>query len=161
MKTFLITDTHFFHENLTTKFKERPEGFTELVLENWIDALSDWDVTIHLGDVNIGQDSKIAEMLYRVPGRKILVRGNHDHKSSHWYLTNGFDFVCDSFTIDAVLFTHKPKAVLPADIKLNVHGHLHGNNHRFEPWMKAEQYRELALENTNYKPVLLEDFIKP
>jgi calcineurin-like phosphoesterase family protein len=87
--------------------------------------------------------------------RKILCIGNHDNKSASWYMNNGWDFACRTFTIKLfnrkILFSHVPKAVrYPYS---NIHGHTHGNNHRGELLPGGI---EIALEKTNYKPLDLE-----
>jgi hypothetical protein len=94
-------------------------------------------------------------------------------------MRNGFVFACDSFVFRKVLFTHAPANELPGNALLNVHGHLHGNEHRMlehseaclaahvigewtctpdcnarKPWRRL-----LAIENTRYTPVGFDKFV--
>ena len=39
------------------------------------------------------------DIFNKLPGRKVLVMGNHDKKSARWYSEHGFDFVCNMFVL--------------------------------------------------------------
>lgn len=160
---WLITDTHFNHDKMV-ELCGRPANHTQLILENWRNAVSEQDTTFHLGDVILGRQSEMEAMIRSVPGKKILILGNHDQEKPSWYMKRGFDFACEAFVHKGILFTHYPAQVLPVGataekITLNIHGHLHNSTHHgdipLHPWNK-----KLAIEETNYKPVLLEDFIR-
>lgn len=82
-----------------------------------------------------------------------FVTGN----SIHWYLHNGFDFVCDSFNIGDILFTHRPKPIsdfMLMPYKLNIHGHLHEKNS-----LNDNLYENVSVERTNYYPINLDSII--
>jgi len=163
MKIYAISDTHFGHDRLQHMGAGRPADFGERILENLVKTKG--DLLIHCGDFCIGEDQFHATAFqYATAGfkRRILVRGNHDKKSDSWYLDNGFDFVCERFVNTyfgkKVLFTHIP--VLKTDeYDFNVHGHLHGGQHRAES--HAEFYdrtwhKDLAPEIHKYAPVNIE-----
>ena len=163
MKIYAISDTHFSHNKLIEW--GRPATFGEDILKNLSHVHG--DVLIHCGDFCIGNDeSNLQAFMQATQGfaHKILVRGNHDHKSDGYYLSHGFDFVCESFTATyfgkKVLFTHIPTAHKLESIDFNVHGHLHGNTHRLTPELSAVYdtsfYKDLAPDIHNYKPVDLE-----
>lgn len=162
MKIYVTSDTHFNHSKLVEW--GRPEDFEEKLIDNHskIEAES---YLIHLGDFCIGQDEAMHEMWNDVVGHvehRILVRGNHDKKSTSWYLEHGWHAVVDKMELKLfgriVLFSH-----IPVDPKLyfagfNVHGHTHGNSHRdidVKDFYDLEFHREVAMENTNYRPILL------
>lgn len=153
---FLITDTHLGHDNMVW-LCNRPENFTELIIENWKKVVTDRDTVIHLGDV-AWNDENLMRLL-NLPGRKLLVRGNHDKRRDIEYLKLGFDFVCENMTFDfdnlRVLFSHKPNYFHTADI--NFHGHFH-DLHR-EDFSKL--YLPFSLEHMGYKPIALnKEFLK-
>jgi calcineurin-like phosphoesterase family protein len=153
MKVWITTDTHWWQDGAKI---QRPEDHTERQFRLWCGIVRDDDLVIHCGDVT-WQSKTLASDLKILPGKKILVRGNHDNESLTWYMRNGFDFACDSFVFKKVLFTHAPANSLPGNALLNVHGHLHGNGHRAhnpEPWQRL-----LALENTKYAPVSFDKFV--
>lgn len=158
MKVWLITDTHFHHKNMV-KLCGRPENFTELILENLRGALKPDDILIHLGDVIFGQAGKLTEYLKSVPGRKWLVRGNHDYARNGWYLSHGFDAVCDGMVFRKAWLSHKPAVSLPESCVVNVHGHLHNSTHHDAEYTKQAWHKLLSVEQTNYKPVEWEKFV--
>lgn len=159
---WLITDTHFYHEVLVEAGK-RPAGFTDRILRNWKYVLAAQDRTIHLGDVIFYKYPQLQGLLGTIPGKKVLVRGNHDRKTDHWYLRNGFDAVCDMLVLGDVLFSHKPVMVFPDGVTCNVHGHWHADNHRADEknvaWYDPRKHFKLALEETDYQPVQLQEFL--
>lgn len=125
MTVFITTDTHFGHMNLVTKYKQRPDYFSDKLYNAWKEQVTDADTVIHLGDISF--DNEWLCKVGNLPGKKILVRGNHDRKPENWYLEHGWTFVCTSFSkriggID-VLFSHEPVTTHTHDI--NIHGHLH------------------------------------
>lgn len=164
MKIYAISDTHFNHKKLVDA-GHRPEDFEERMLKN-LDRVSG-DLLIHCGDFAIGRDAKAMDdftWATRNFKRRILVRGNHDSKSDAWYVAQGFDFVCESFSNTyfgkKVLFTHIPVLMGKVSFDFNVHGHMHGNAHRLIGEL-AEVYDpkfhlDLAPELHNYSPVNLE-----
>ena len=177
MKIWLITDTHFGHDKMK-EYCGRPDKFEKLIFKG-LDVVEPKDVLIHLGDFCIGNDEAwhIA-FNEEVEGKHWLIKGNHDHKSNSWYLSNGWDFVADFF-LDKyfgknILFSHIPKKY-NGEFDLNIHGHFHNNLHRLlEGRFVVEGEKErnkidlsnltsrhklLSIEETNYQPVLLETFL--
>lgn len=159
MKYYLLSDTHFGHAMLIDKGL-REEGFEEKILKG-LTILGGDDILIHLGDVCIGRDeywhSKIP-----IGFKKILVRGNHDNKSDTWYYNNGWDMVCDAFQLNKfdkkILFTHEPIPNHKCDI--NIHGHWHGNDHRWEPGFAKWYDNHMALSiEEDFKPINLRKFL--
>ena len=157
-KVWLITDTHFNHARML-ELCGRPENFTQLILENWRKTVAPDDLVFHLGDVIFNRSSELKPMMESLPGKKILVKGNHDMQRSHWYMNRGFAFVCYGMEFRGVYFTHKPAKELPEGCKVNIHGHLHNTPHRDAEYEARPWHRLLALENENYTPVLLEEFL--
>lgn len=122
----------------------------------------------------IGKAEGWKEIYPRLPGRKTLVRGNHDKHSNSWYMNNGFDFSCDAMLFRNIWFTHKPADFLPDGAELNIHGHLHNIWHGFHKqssldspehltWqtqrLANDWQRLFAVEYTNYNLVELNKFI--
>jgi len=128
MTIFVITDSHFGHERIK-KYCGRPNGYEWKILNN-LRGIKPHDVLVHLGDICFGDDHGWLKKLNLATScRKWLVKGNHDKKSYTWYLSHGFDFVCESFELKIhgkkVVISHRP---LPdGDYDVNVHGHCHVN----------------------------------
>lgn len=162
MKTYLLADTHFNPENIDT-YCQRPPNYTTLIRNNWKRMLQPTDVLIHLGDVGIGDKTLLD--IASLPGRKILIRGNHDRgKGNQWWMENGFDFACDGMVFRDCFLSHEPATRMPGHCRLNIHGHLHNIWTGFQkPGVKEidhKPYQRLfAVEYTNYAPVEFEKFI--
>ena len=163
-KTWLITDTHFGHDKMI-EYCGRPEDFSHIILDSLCMNVYPGDILIHLGDICINNDDSWHTKLQNVTTgvKRILVRGNHDHKSDSWYMSHGWDFVCESVTVKFmgknILFSHAPLAI--GDHDLNIHGHFHNTLHHEDMFeILTNKHLCLSIEETNYKPVLLETFIK-
>jgi calcineurin-like phosphoesterase family protein len=132
---------------------------------------------LHLGDVGIGDPEGYVKLIRDWPGRKVLVRGNHDGKGCQWWMEHGFDFACDAMVYRGVWLTHKPwLGELPPGTHVNVHGHLHNVWDGFYPddpeagqdeFVVAAQtgrllrpfHRLFAVEYTDYRPVEFDKFV--
>lgn len=174
-RTWIITDTHFGHDKMV-EYCGRPKNHSDLILKN-LAMIQTGDILIHLGDFCIGNDELWHKLFFEeLSGvRKILVKGNHDRKSNNWYLTHGWDFVCDKFSDhffgNYITFSHIP---INGIQNINIHGHFHNTLHRlldkkFYPGEEERNkedfplenynpklHRLITIENTNYKPILLE-----
>jgi len=150
MKIFLITDLHLNHESI---YKYRPHDYLEQVFRDWKRRVQKDDIVINLGDVILARKSELKGIMNSLSGRKILTRGNHDDQSLKWYMKNGFDFACDSFLMDDLLFSHEPQDLSSyGDSVVNIHGHFHETTHRSAsdyPFY-SDRHRLLSLELHGY-----------
>lgn len=151
-KEWLIADTHFDHENIGV-YCDRPNGWMDKIVRNWQQIIKPEDTVIHLGDVQVGRGHNLANLMSSLPGTKVLIIGNHDTKSSLWYMRNGFAFAADAFAYKGTTLTHHPAEQLFVGTDVNIHGHVH--NTFWEP--KQPFQRLLAIEHVDYRPV---DFTK-
>lgn len=149
---WLITDTHFEHEAMISRC-DRPKNFTSLICTNWRQVVKPKDTIIHLGDCAWNETGM--KRLLSLPGKKILVRGNHDSQSLEKYMDMGWDFACDSLVMKlysvTILFSHKPVWGHKADI--NIHGHFH-DLHRED---FSRLYLPLSIEAMGYKPIAVNE----
>lgn len=152
MALWLITDTHFGHNNMV-HLCGRPQNFTRLIMDNWRKMVANTDTIIHLGDVAWG-DEMLAKVKH-LPGNKILVRGNHDKKDYGLYYQAGFSFVCEETVLRLnglqILLSHHPHYGHTYD--LNIHGHQHDLYRDSD----AQLFVPLALETQGYAPLLVGD----
>ena len=82
---WFTSDTHFNHENVIQHDK-RPFAnlfiMTETIISNWNSVVAKGDIVYHLGDFALSWGKKhyqiIDDILGRLNGQKILIRGNHD-----------------------------------------------------------------------------------
>lgn len=166
-RTWIITDTHFGHDMLHRR-GFRPFGFEDIILTN-LRQLQPSDRLIHLGDVSWVEDARWHHELWEnCPAEtRILVRGNHDRKRSDtWFMEHGWSVVVEALWISRygldIEFSHVPRdlsKMVPWPEYRNIHGHTHGNTPRHgEEWERSYDPRhhiEIALEFTNYQPVML------
>jgi len=174
-KVWLISDTHYNHGNIAT-YCDRPKDFTYRIVKNCKQIIKPNDLVIHLGDVFIGNLKDYDHIWQNLPGRWILIRGNHDRKHSiSWWMEHGFQFACDSMIFRAMWLTHEPANSLPEGCAYNIHGHLHNIWDGFHPNGSIEQADEeqmrlrkelkhpwqrlFAIEYTNYMPVDFDKFV--
>lgn len=158
MKVWLTTDNHFFHKNLVLR-GHRPESHHELQIKYWKEMVNPSDIIFCLGDFSLGSTKETIELIQELPGRKVLVLGNHDSHSALWYMRNGFEFAATGILYRNIWFTHEPDSTLPDGADINVHGHIHDtpperHQHTPQPWHKL-----LAIEHTAYKPVELNKWL--
>lgn len=120
---WVISDTHFEHDNIK-KLCHRPEDYNEQIINDWKAKVKPDDVVLHLGDVAWPRGWGYIKDL---PGKKILVRGNHDGKSMFNLMNKGFDLCVEQLVLKIegrmIAFTHVPMIFHEFDI--NVCGHLH------------------------------------
>lgn len=87
MTDFFTSDLHFFHdkhaERNIVEFSDRKlittrEEHTEWLVSLWNSQVKPNDTVHHLGDFAFAyKPEKIVELIYRLNGRKVFVRGNH------------------------------------------------------------------------------------
>lgn len=133
---FFISDMHFGHANMCTftnydGTRLRPfnsfEEADEAMVKNWNDMVSETDVVYVLGDVAYATRKEYADsILVRLKGQKKLIAGNHDLWSTQWYLKH-FKYVRGCCHLDNFYLSHTPiHAESKGRFKLNIHGHIHG-----------------------------------
>jgi len=102
--TYVISDTHFGHANITTFEPCRAtamridghEDHDEWLIEQWNNTIGPDDVVLHLGDFAF---KRIQEVQPRLNGRIILILGNHDRKGHQTY--NSFEYVIRGLWVEA------------------------------------------------------------
>lgn len=165
-RTWLTTDLHFNHDAMVM-LCDRPKNFKERIIKHWLRQIKPEDTVICLGDLCIGDDLGVAAIIASLPGRKFLVKGNHDKKSDTWYETlGGWNLCCEALLLKRyghrILLTHRP-ATVGDHYDINIHGHQHnvlgkdiyGTNH-----LTGDGKRFLlAQEYEMYQPVLLDSFV--
>lgn len=163
-KVFLISDTHFSHNNVI-QYEYRPFKDTDemdnYMIENWNDTISENDLVFHLGDVILSGAKRAEEVLTKLNGRKILILGNHDHFSKTKWRKLGFE-PYDRYIYKDYLLTHMPVDEIPLKVavdngflKGNVHGHTHTKNQH----LNKELYICCCVELIVYRPVLFDEFV--
>lgn len=124
------SDWHFSRFRKSTRSMKYDYVRSKDILHKYSKMIKDDDIFIYLGDLSyIGKKNtrKINECLEHIrqlPGKKIMIKGNHDESSDKNYRKLGFKLVTNTLRVDNVIFTHIPHDIYGNEI--NIHGHLHG-----------------------------------
>lgn len=169
---WIISDTHFGHENII-RYCDRPfknaKEADEKMIENWNSVVKDGDIVYHLGDVYFGVNGRDA--VSKLKGRKRLILGNHDNGKDQ-FLQKHFQkiMVWRMFPEFGLLLSHIPlhkqsmerwETSIDANTGRdkeevayylrNVHGHIHDRN------SPTEDHYNVSVEQINYTPINIEE----
>lgn len=77
--------------------------YTDRLRDNWVKNISDTDTVVIAGDISWGMSIEESradfEFIHRLPGKKIILKGNHDYwfqtrkKTEDFLESNGFDSI--------------------------------------------------------------------
>lgn len=139
---WIISDTHFNHkrmievpyEPIRRLWGATVEENTQNMILAWLKAVSPEDTVYHLGDFAMGRKELMPEVRSLLPGRIILVQGNHDRDLSFLDANRG-DEVHDSLTIEhskwgTLTMRHNPSHFTEDDARYSdmlLCGHLHSS----------------------------------
>ncbi len=80
-KIYYISDLHLFH-NKVLQLSNRPfsdiEEMHQTIIKNWNQTVTSKDVVYIIGDLGMYHSKEITQILRSLPGRKVLIKGNHD-----------------------------------------------------------------------------------
>lgn len=170
MQMWLISDTHFGHENLygftyqfegkeyrvRQEFSNAAEGDAAMI-ERWNEKVKPQDHIYHLGDLTMRRGGDWATKLAfvkKLNGHKRLILGNHDHFDVKAYREAGFEKVLGYQVLSGAFLSHIPiHESSKGRFKLNIHGHTH-RQPDIGPF-----YRNICVERTGYAPIALEEVL--
>jgi calcineurin-like phosphoesterase family protein len=156
-KIYLISDTHFGHENII-QYCGRPfanaELMDECLVDNWNSVVGRNDIIYHLGDVYLGNG---ASVIPRLNGRKRLILGNHDFPNDP-ILWRHFERITiwQPMPLYGVILSHMPlldRGQGGGDTYKefrNIHGHIHNKP------APTEHHVNISVEWTDYRPIELD-----
>jgi calcineurin-like phosphoesterase family protein len=170
--TWVVSDTHFGHENIVG-YCLRPEDHDQAMIAEWRKYVPDDATVLHLGDLVYTGNARFKNITARelTGARKLLIMGNHDQQRFSFYKQCGFSIVrpfgiiyetpgesSDSMTIS---FAHYPWSVTEEgheqpETTWRLHGHIHNNGYTrdaYVPFLK--NHINLSVEQTHYRPVNL------
>ena len=155
-KIFFIADTHFGDERIL-KYENRPfesiSHMDEEIIHRWNATVDTEDTVYILGDFGaLGYEE---DVLSRLNGKKILVKGNHDTKSNEEYRCFGFSEVYDyPIIIEGFwILSHDALYVNENMPYANLFGHVH-NSPIFKDYSK--QHFCVCVERIDYSPILFD-----
>lgn len=158
-RLFFISDTHFGHKKIMD-FEARPfssiEEMDEAIILRWNDVVGDDDCVMVVGDFSCYDLDKNKEILSKLKGKKILIKGNHDTENEEFYRECGFasvysyPIIVDSF----FMVSHEPLYLNKNMPYANIYGHVHANCSYKDV---SEQSFCVCVERINYTPILFDD----
>lgn len=127
MSVYLTTDPHLGHRNIGNfrKFVRDTQHNTDLFVADWKKHVNKRGIVYMFGDVAFDQNS--LDILASLPGKKILIKGNHDDMVSTFAQTSVFDEIHGMLKYKGFWLTHAP--IHPQELrgKVNIHGHTHNH----------------------------------
>ncbi len=160
--TWIISDTHFFHENIG-RYCNCPENWQELIFKNWNELISPNETVLHLGDFALGKKNNFDLLISMLNGRLFLIQGNHDRLSQTYCETHGVTLIKDSIQIELedrlkLIFSHRP--IVPLEEGwINLHGHIHNVPPPPEGSNLGPYHINMSVEVKEYRPWRLKDII--
>jgi len=154
---------HFGHKKIMT-YENRPfasiENMDAAIIKNWNNTVSKTDKIFIAGDVSFYGKDKTAEIIQKLNGKKILVKGNHDERGNNWWADVGFDEVSNYPIIyrERFVIQHEPPEYnIETTPYFYIYGHVHGD----EKYKTITQKTAcVCVERWNYTPVELEKIIE-
>jgi calcineurin-like phosphoesterase family protein len=184
-KTWVVSDTHFGHENIVG-YCLRPEDHEQAMIAEWRAEVPDDATVLHLGDLAWRSNARFKHIIApELTGqRKLIILGNHDKQRFSFYKSSGFNIVRpfaigvspladDSiYAIDDVRTPPQSKWVVSfshyawneeeegplSERDLRLHGHIHnsGYTEKGKPYVPfLKQHVNMSVEQTHYRPVNL------
>lgn len=162
MAVYVISDTHFGHENIL-KFERRNfktiQEHDEYIISLWNKTIHKTDTVYHLGDVGLTKTGYLETIIPRLNGYKILIMGNHDRKgcSKARFERMGFNEVHPEpvYYTPKVLLSHEPSMeALNNPFVINIHGHLHCSK------LSLDNFYNVNCFFTDYKPVRIDKYVR-
>lgn len=138
MSVYFIGDPHLGHKNIAKfrSFVETCEDNTEKIVKDWKAQVTKRGIVYVMGDAAFSQEA--LDVISWLPGKKILIKGNHDDYVSTLAQTNVFAEIHGMLKYKGMWLTHAP--MHPAELrgKPNVHGHVHYKSVMKKTWYGSE-----------------------
>lgn len=172
MKIFAASDHHFMHRNII-KYTNRPFDYNDpncvrdcaktMILKH-NEIVSDDDIVLIIGDLSAslkGRTDLLKQIIGKMNGNKILLRGNHDHLSDEFYKDAGFLSVIGHIYIEPYFICHYPcletnynkkpeKNYISILKNLNIKTIIHGHIHNKKP-LEDDGYKRINV-SIDYEP---------
>ncbi len=92
--TWVTSDQHFGHDNIVG-FCHRPLDHDQVMIAEWRAHVPEDATLLHLGDLCYKGNARFKHLIAKelTGGRKLLIKGNHDHQRFSYYRDCGFKIV--------------------------------------------------------------------
>lgn len=159
---YFIADTHFNHANII-KYCNRPFNNTiemnEYIIQKWNSIVKNDDKVYHLGDVGFGSVEDVKNLIGRLNGTKILLRGNHDFKIgvNTWKEIGFTEIYKKKIVLGNLLLTHVPTEEV-GEKQINIFGHIH--NKPLDERFDKNNHICVSCDVVDYTPISIETIEK-
>jgi len=140
MTIYFTSDSHFRHKKIV-EFEQRPfestEEMNEGLIKAWNNTVKSGDLVYHLGDFCFGSYNEWINIIERLNGEIVLIKGNHDSsdiiKKAHknGYLNEvhmiGYYMKSNGYILN---LTHYPMEIGNRPRNFNISGHIHAQPSR-------------------------------
>ncbi len=156
--TFLISDTHFDHENII-KYCHRPftnkEQMNQFLINRWNSVVKKEDTVFFLGDMTYGRGHKPIEYwMNQLNGRIIFISGSHDEEE----YPDHQEFAVLNYRDKEFYLVHDPKDIPDNWDGWVIHGHHHNNKIREFPFIDGEKKTiNVSVELIDYTPLNIDE----
>lgn len=166
-KVWFWSDQHFNHHNII-RYSSRPfdsvAHMNNTMLSNYHANVKQEDLVVFGGDIAFGEVAKIKHQLEALPGKKVLIIGNHDFEKNQLYFRDFGIFQATAMSaafhwkvegiVCNILLSHYPidNEYLPENT-LNVHGHIH-------QYQADKKNLNVSVEHTDYAPMDIKPVIE-
>lgn len=155
MNSVVWADLHVDHEQACKARGYTVKEFQELISDTWIKCVTPRTTAILVGDIALFHSGLL--MLKKLPGKKILVMGNHDTERENDIrdLLEVFDDIKGLWhpRKRKLSFSHAPQHPQHLRGRKNVHGHIHTDI------IPDERYVNVCWDHLQDGPVDLERII--
>lgn len=181
---WLTSDWHLCHANILKYEPVRPYNYDECVISDWEARVREKDTVYMLGDIffnkHIDCARKYAFRMSKLPGEKVLIKGNHDKLENSFYEDLGWRVVDKGWEVHITnrnldrtyrfLFSHYPlvchdgryaediqnlnNIFSERNLEINVHGHTHSKE------MSDKRCVNVSLEVTSIRLTTLQEVVK-
>lgn len=153
-KVMFTADTHFGHANII-RFCDRPykdvNHMDEMLLLNWNEVVGQDQVVFHLGDFSFKGKRNIPNLLNRLNGKVILIRGNHDHSGDLKHFDEVHDLAEVEVERQRIIMCHYAMKVWNHSFRgsWHIYGHSHGT--LAKDWNRKTT--DIGVDSWDYQPV--------
>jgi len=122
---WFCSDLHFGHKKIggfRYGYADSEEANRKRISDDWRKSVTKRDIVYVLGDACFTMDT--VEDFKNLPGKKILIRGNHDLLDTQVYLKY-FESVFGLLKYKEFWLSHAPIHPNELRSKINLHGHVH------------------------------------
>ena len=163
---YFTSDLHLGHKNII-KYTDRPfsnvETMNKILIDNYNDVVKQDDTVYILGDLTYrAKKTETYNLIKKLNGRKILIRGNHDIKYDESLFEKISDFEVIQYNRKKFCLMHDPMVSWPGSNhgSIQLHGHVHSTMHDNIININNKVYRyDVGVDANNYYPVSIDDVL--